>query len=199
MQTDRARGEAILESCREIIAKEGLSALNMRAVARRSGVALGLLYYYYPSKEALTLAAVESVWAHIFHPVPPGEAAEALPFPDYLGQWFGRVSLEIKKYPHFLSTHALLLAGDGQGSAKMAAYAGHMRGGLLKALRMDKSIPPACFQGALSEEAFIRFILTQALSLLAQGQEDCAGLLEITRRVLAPQAPTFKPERKESP
>ena len=59
--------DAILQVCRRMAAQEGLSALSMRAVARECGVALGTLYNYYADKDALLIAAVESIWREIFH------------------------------------------------------------------------------------------------------------------------------------
>lgn len=58
--------EAILAACREMVAEQGLGAIGMRAVAARCGVAVGSLYNYFPSKDALLAAAVESVWEEIF-------------------------------------------------------------------------------------------------------------------------------------
>ena len=58
--------EEILATCRQIVSKESLKALNMRHVADIQGVALGSLYHYFPSKEAMITAVVESVWLDIF-------------------------------------------------------------------------------------------------------------------------------------
>lgn len=56
----------ILKVCREIISNEGLASLNMRKVARLSDLAIGSLYYYFPSKDSLLTASIESVWEDIF-------------------------------------------------------------------------------------------------------------------------------------
>ena len=69
--------EAILQSCRKILAEQGLSALSMRAVSGQLGIALGTLYNYFSDKDALMLATVESVWKDIFH----GNAACRTPGP----------------------------------------------------------------------------------------------------------------------
>ena len=59
--------EEILAVCREIVAEEGLSSVNMRLVASRCNIALGSVYNYFPSKSELLLATIESVWMDIFH------------------------------------------------------------------------------------------------------------------------------------
>ena len=59
--------EAILQTCRNIVASKGLPALNMRSVAEECHIALGTLYNYYSNKNELLLATIESVWKDIFH------------------------------------------------------------------------------------------------------------------------------------
>ena len=56
----------ILEVCRQLIASEGIGAINMRKVASLSNLAIGSLYYYFPSKDDLLIASIESVWEDIF-------------------------------------------------------------------------------------------------------------------------------------
>ena len=67
MNTAVTSREAILTVCREMVSRQGLDSLNMRSVARACQVALGSLYNYFPSKDDLLLATVESVWQDIFH------------------------------------------------------------------------------------------------------------------------------------
>ena len=67
MNTAVTSREAILTVCRELVSRQGLDSLNMRSVARACQVALGSLYNYFPSKDDLLLATVESVWQDIFH------------------------------------------------------------------------------------------------------------------------------------
>jgi len=47
--------DAILTAAKQIVAKQGLSALTTSGVARRAGVSIGSLYQYFPSKRAILL------------------------------------------------------------------------------------------------------------------------------------------------
>ena len=49
----RKRQDHVLETARSIIAEEGLDALTMSVLSRRSGVAFGSLYQYFPSRSAV--------------------------------------------------------------------------------------------------------------------------------------------------
>ena len=56
--------EAILAAALRLIARLGLHAAPMSAVAREAGVAAGTLYLYFPSKEAMINALYLEVLAH---------------------------------------------------------------------------------------------------------------------------------------
>ena len=54
--------ETILREAKDLILTEGISNLNMRAIAERSGVAAGTLYNYFPSKEHLVASIMLEDW-----------------------------------------------------------------------------------------------------------------------------------------
>ncbi len=94
-----ATRETILSTCKKLVSEKGLSFLNMRAVAKASGVALGSIYYYFPSKNDLLVATIESVWEDIFrlNDIETGE----LSFVEYICLCFEHIQMGIKKYPNF--------------------------------------------------------------------------------------------------
>ncbi len=51
----------ILEAVLAILGRDGISGVSMRAVARRAGVALGLVNYYFEDKTALVAAALRRI------------------------------------------------------------------------------------------------------------------------------------------
>ena len=56
--SQRARQERIVAAAVELAGEGGYDAVQMREVAERSGVALGTLYRYFPSKKHLLVAAM---------------------------------------------------------------------------------------------------------------------------------------------
>lgn len=56
-----ATREQILDTAIEMFRRDGFEETTMREVAARAGLALGLTYYYFPSKEALVMAYYERV------------------------------------------------------------------------------------------------------------------------------------------
>lgn len=57
------RQELILEAVLALLARQGISGVSMRAVAREANVALGLVHYYYDDKTALIAAALRRIEA----------------------------------------------------------------------------------------------------------------------------------------
>jgi AcrR family transcriptional regulator len=49
----------ILEACRQILRRDGMSHLTLEMVARQAGLSKGGLLYHYPTKESLVEALVE--------------------------------------------------------------------------------------------------------------------------------------------
>jgi AcrR family transcriptional regulator len=58
------RQSRILEAALGLLSRHGIAGVNMRAVAREAGVALGLVNYYYEDKLSLIRAALHRVDQH---------------------------------------------------------------------------------------------------------------------------------------
>ena len=85
MKLSRRRGkiryQKILKTAQEILIKEGFTNMSLRNIAQQMGISHGNLTYYFPNKEALLSAVIETMLQQneeIF------KAQEAL-FPDDLG------------------------------------------------------------------------------------------------------------------
>lgn len=61
----RATVEAILEACARLLAEGGLAGLSTNRIARRAGVAIGSLYEFFPSREAILLALTQQRLARL--------------------------------------------------------------------------------------------------------------------------------------
>ena len=61
--------ETIVKEARALLAENGASKLNMRALAESAGVAAGTLYNYFPSKEDLITEVVREDWVKMLDAV----------------------------------------------------------------------------------------------------------------------------------
>jgi transcriptional regulator, TetR family len=177
--------EAIMKTCRDMVSERGLSALDMRSVAKACHVALGSLYNYFPSKDALVTATIESVWQDIFH---MEQCCEQKPFPEYVRWIFDSVRQGTREYPHFFTAHSISVASSAKEQARktMEQYFSHMKAGMAQSLRADPAVRRDAFSASFSESDLIDFVLSNLLTLLARQEDDCEVLLEVIRRVLYP-------------
>ena len=159
--------ELILAVCRQIVSENGLPALNMREVARRCGVALGSIYNYFPSKDDIMIAAIDSVWHDIFH---MRECGSLSCFTDYVSDMIENIESGKKHYPNFFTSHTMSLAEDGAGkpSQIMPKYFEHMQSGLLKVLNNDSRVRPDAFTEAFTQADFAEFVLSNIIGHLTK-------------------------------
>lgn len=54
--------EVILSHARDILLNDGYTSLTMRKVSNNSGIAVGTIYNYFPTKDHLTLRLMEDYW-----------------------------------------------------------------------------------------------------------------------------------------
>jgi AcrR family transcriptional regulator len=95
------RQTRILDAVIDLLAREGISGVSMRAVAREAGVALGLVNYHFADKTGLIKAALHRVEAQDLAIVEPDPA---LPPEERLRTVLRRVA-----EPRFLTTEYLSL------------------------------------------------------------------------------------------
>lgn len=95
------RQSRILEAALGLLSRHGISGVNMRAVAREAGVALGLVNYYYEDKLSLIRAALHRIDQHDLMLVAPDPE---LPPEEQLRKALRRVA-----GPEFLTTQYLSL------------------------------------------------------------------------------------------
>lgn len=58
--------EKIFESAKELFYKDGYEGVDMKAIAKKCGIAVGTLYNYYPNKDALYIEVFEKSWQSTF-------------------------------------------------------------------------------------------------------------------------------------
>lgn len=184
MNTVVTSREAILATCRDLISEKGLASLNMRAVASACGLALGSIYYYFPSKNDLLIAAIESVWEDIFRLKEAGK--DETSFPEYIAKCFQQIRKGIEKYPNFFTIHSISLSSNAQDKARnsMDHYLGKVREQILASIRKDARIKETAFTNGLEEDEFLDFVISNMISFLVQKRSDCRVLVEVIKRTI---------------
>lgn len=156
----------ILEVCRQLIASEGIGAINMRKVASLSNLAIGSLYYYFPSKDDLLIASIESVWEDIFKI--DQIDLQATNMSDYIRSIHLNIKQGMEKYPNFLSIHSISFSSKKDEKARlvMRQFLDNLKKDLVEILINDKNIKASVFDDNFTKEEFAEFILANIITIL---------------------------------
>lgn len=176
--------EAIIGACQKIVREKGLSAVNMRSVAKECNVAVGSIYNYFPSKSELLCGVIGCIWKDIFHM--SGKRLEFTDFIECLTWLFESVKKGGEKYPDFVSMHTLSFAAEGKeaGRMMMERYFIHMKQSLLGVLENDTRVREGAFNEVLTQDMFVDYIFTIFISCLMDSKKNYDGLMEIIKRYL---------------
>lgn len=176
--------EEILGISRELIRKQGWTAVNIRSVAAACGVSVGSIYNYFDSKKELVGETVESIWGEIFHC--PEEAGV---FQDVLScvTWmYERMACGNDRYPGFFALHSLgfLWEDKTDGKRRMQRTWQHIWKEICGALKQDAKIRPDAFTDQFTLEQFVDVLFSFMLSAMLRKDYDPSAVLEIVRRTL---------------
>ncbi|MCI9254105.1 MAG: TetR/AcrR family transcriptional regulator [Lachnospiraceae bacterium] len=184
MNTVVTSKEDILQTSRELIRRQGWSAVNIRSVAAACGVSVGSIYNYFDSKAALVSAAVESVWCEIFHR--PEDGAVFQDTQDCITWMYGQMEYGCKQYPGFFTLHSLgfMQEDKSDGRRKMQQTWQHILNELCAVLKRDVRIRADAFTEQFTAERFADVVFSLMLSALLRQDYDPSAVLEIVRRTL---------------
>ncbi len=171
--------EEILMVSRKIILEEGIDSLNMRDVAGRCGTAVGSIYNYFPSKSDLLSAAVESVWKDIFEPL--NDISDFKGFSDCVGRMFEMIKNGDKRFSGFFNVHSLNFSHKDKekGREVMNKCFDDLKKTLKTVLINDKNVRSGVFDGELSEDKFVEYILELLIHTLLNKEDNCQALISM--------------------
>lgn len=184
MNTAVTSKEEILKTSRELIRRQGWSAVSIRSVAAGCGVSVGSIYNYFDSKTDLIGATVESVWCEIFHR--PEDDAVFRDVQACVAWMYQRMAYGCERYPGFFTLHSLgfLREDKTAGKRRMQQTWQHILAGLCSVLKQDVRIRPDAFTEQFTVEKFADVLFSQMLSALLRQDYDPSAVLEIVRRTL---------------
>ena len=184
MNTVVTSREDILKTSRELIQRQGWSAINIRSVAAACGVSVGSIYNYFNSKAALVSATVESVWCEIFRR--PEDEAVFHDTQAYITWMYEQMEYGCKQYPGFFTLHSLgfMQEEKADGKRRMQQVWQHIIDGLCCVLTQDARIRADAFTEQFTPERFAGVLFSFMLSALLRQDYDPTAGLEIVRRAL---------------
>jgi AcrR family transcriptional regulator len=83
--------ERILKAARKRFLKDGVEGASLRALAKDAGTSIGMVYYYYPTKDDLFMALVEQTYVRVLDDLAKALAPD-VPVRERMARLFERIS-----------------------------------------------------------------------------------------------------------
>lgn len=185
MNTVITSKEDILQKSQALVMEQGISAINMRSVAKACGVAVGSIYRYFPSKTVLLQAIIEKVWRDIFQK--EFVAEEKYLFRSYIQWLYEGISEVNQTYHGFLKLHAVCFAQETEkqdGKQVMYAYWEYLQTKMQTILEKDCMVSGCAFDQNMTKEQFIEMVFLLLITIVQKEKEDCQVLLEMISRCI---------------
>lgn len=184
MNTSITTRKEILKISREIVRKQGFTAINIRTVAAACGMSVGSIYNYFNSKSDLVSAVIESVWGDIFH---HWEDAFIFKDTEVCISWiYRRLKYGAKNYPGFFTLHSFgfLQEDKSEGKRLMHQIWAHILEALCSVIKRDTKVRKDVFSENFTIENFADILFSLILSAMLRGDYDPSTVLELIRKLL---------------
>jgi AcrR family transcriptional regulator len=180
LNESQTRREELLAVGRELFAREAYDELSIDEIARRAGVAKGLLYYYFGSKRGLYVAVMERAAGELRERIEtdpdlaPGERLT-----HALDAYLGYVEEVSEGYRAFMAGG---IGSDPEVRAILTRERAHVAALVAEGVTGSARMPPA-LRAAL--EGWLSFIEGVSLDWLARGDLDREAVRSLLLAALA--------------
>ncbi len=183
---DKGYKESILSAAKEIALKQGITKINIRNVAKDSGIATGTVYNYFPSKGDLLVAVIEDFWEGALTNVDL-ESFEYYDFYYNLEKIYNILYIYLKQFREnwleelsFLKTHEKQL-----GKKKQNEYFGKICTNIKSIMDMDECIKQYPWTEIVTKEKIAEFIFENMLMMLKKGEKDISFFIEVLKKIMS--------------
>lgn len=178
--------EKILASAKGIALEEGISKINIRSVAEKSGVSIGTVYNYYPKKADLLVAVIEDFWL--------GALAE-IDFKTLGDKNFYEKIQEVYNnlYAYFHNfkenwLEQIFLIDEKEkklGRKKETEYFAKICTMIISLMDKDENISEKIWQNGISKEKMAEFILDNMILMFKKDESDFEFFLAILKKIMS--------------
>lgn len=183
---NRCYRNIILNKAKDIATSQGISKVNIRAVARDSGVSIGTIYNYFPSKADLLVAVIQNFWEEAFENV-DWENFKDNDFYENLEYIYSILYHYLHKFKEnwleqlsVLKTQEKLL-----GRQKEDEYFRNMHSKIKLLIDMDENLQQFNWSQSISKENMSEFIFENMVIMLKKEEQDMKFFIEILKKVMS--------------
>lgn len=183
---DKSYKDIILAAAEDIAINKGIAKINIREVAKNSGIAIGTVYNYFPSKGDLLIAVIEDFWNGAFAKVDWRSFA----YNDFyvnLENIYNILYVYLNKFKEnwldqlsLLSTQEKLL-----GKQKQNEYFEKIYDKIIVLMDMDDRLRAYPWPELKSKEKTAEFIFDNMMLMLRKGEKDMGFFIILLKKILS--------------
>lgn len=183
---NRNHKEVILSKAKDIAINEGINKINIRTVAKKSGVSIGTVYNYFPSKGDLLVAVIQDFWQGALNDVDWISLIDN-DFYENLEKVYSVLYDYLHKFKeNWLEQLALLKTQEKLiGRQKEDEYFQKMYGKLILLIDMDNKLQQYPWSEIISKENMAEFIFENMLIMLKKEKEDMKFFIELLKIIMS--------------
>lgn len=172
--------DTLLDYARNIADTEGIKAVNIRSIAKRSGVATGTVYNYFSGKDEIILELTEEYWSETLIEMKKYVTADS--FCGKLEQIFDFLKDRID------STARMLMRSlenvEAAGHKRMTSMQSTLGKEIIRQMEQDTSVRSDIWNKDFTKEKYAEFIIMNLTSMLRTQAPDIQFLLQIVKRTV---------------
>ena len=172
--------DTLLELSRNIADKEGIDAVNIRAIAQKAGVATGTVYNYFANKDEILLALTEEYWMQTLDEMRMAISADS--FCENLHKIFFFLKERIERSAGRLMNS--LGNVELMGQARMTSMQSVLETVVIQYMDQDAKIRKEIWNEAFTKKEFVHFLMMNLMMLLKTEAPDITFLEIIIKRII---------------
>jgi AcrR family transcriptional regulator len=178
--------DIILSAAKDIAEKQGITKINIRSVAKNSGIAIGTVYNYFPSKGDLLIAVIENFWEGAFANV-NWQSFIHDNFYDNLGKIYNILYVYLNKFKeNWLEQLSLLKTQEKElGRQRQEEYFKKILNRIESLMDMDNDLKQYKWNDQVSKEKMAEFIFQNMIIMLRKGEKDISFFILILHKALS--------------
>ncbi|MBU5438035.1 TetR/AcrR family transcriptional regulator [Tissierella sp. MSJ-40] len=186
MYNNENQKDTILSVAKDIAAKQGITKINIRSVAQNSGIAIGTVYNYFPSKGDLLVAVIEDFWEGAFVNI-DWQSLSNSNFYDNLEKIYDSLHLYLNSFKeNWLEQLSLLKTQEKLiGKQKENEYFGKIQSRIMTLIDMDDSLRSYPWTESFSKQKISEFIFENMLIMLKKGEKDISFFMMVLKKIMS--------------
>lgn len=178
--------DIILAEAKDIAIKEGITKINIRSVAKNSGIAIGTVYNYFPSKGDLLVAVIEDFWECAFANI-DWKSFEYDNFYNNLEKIYNILYLYLNKFKENWIEQLTLLKTQEKilGKQRENEYFEKICYRIKVLMDMDNNLKHYPWTETFSKEKIAEFIFENMMIMLRKEEENISFFIIILKKIMS--------------